>query len=247
MGIPSAVAVMRAARGDAAAPPPPGGEPDYLLYYRGTLDAAELRKLEFEGDVGETGMWRRLMNCGASLTVEGRRVEVIYRDLDAVEHWVGEASEGRFEIDAVDGWLAGMPTCVLAGELATCEALAGEVARPEFPAALRASATRRWRDIGRPRTRDRRVARVVGGRGRLRRPAGEGRDRRGPGSARRTRGVGAGRGPDRPASGPRLAESILARDRRPAARPRACGLPDAGGAGADRGRNGMILGAQVTS
>ena len=36
---------------------------------------------------------------------------------DAVEHWVGEASEGRFEIDAVDGWLAGVPTCVLAGEL----------------------------------------------------------------------------------------------------------------------------------
>jgi hypothetical protein len=147
MGIPSAVAVMRAARGDAAAPPPPGGEPDYLLYYRGTLDAAELRKLEFEGDVGETGMWRRLMNGGASLTVEGRRVEVIYRDLDAVEHWVGEASEGRFEIDAVDGWLAAMPTCVLAGELATCEALAGELARPEFPAALRASVTRRWREM----------------------------------------------------------------------------------------------------
>jgi hypothetical protein len=41
---------MRAARGDAAAPPPPGGEPAYLLYYRGTLDAAELRELEFEGE-----------------------------------------------------------------------------------------------------------------------------------------------------------------------------------------------------
>ena len=79
MGIPSAVAVMRAARGDAAAPPPPGGEPAYLLYYRGTLDAAELLKLEFEGDVGEPGMWGRLMNGGASLTVEGRRVEVIYQ------------------------------------------------------------------------------------------------------------------------------------------------------------------------
>ena len=60
---------------------------------------------------------------------------------------MGEASEGRFEIDAVDGWLVGMPTCVLAGELATCEALAGELARPEFPAALRESATRRWRDM----------------------------------------------------------------------------------------------------
>ena len=49
------------------------------------------------------------MNGGASVTIEGRRVDVIYRDLDAVEHWVAEANEGRFEIDAVDGWLTGMP------------------------------------------------------------------------------------------------------------------------------------------
>src|SRR5918995_1238207 len=82
----------------------------------------------------------------ASFSVVGDRVDVILRDLDAVKHWVAEASEGRFEIEAVDGWLAGMPTYVLLGELATCEALAGELPRPEFPAALRESATRRWRD-----------------------------------------------------------------------------------------------------
>jgi hypothetical protein len=146
MGIPSAVAVMRAARGNAAAPPPPGGEPAYLLYYRGTLDAADLRKLPFEGEAAEPGAWGRLMNGGASFTVEGRRVEVLYRDLDAVEHWMAESSAGRFEIDAVEGWLAGMPTYVLVGELATCDGLAGELPRPEFPAALRESATRRWHD-----------------------------------------------------------------------------------------------------
>jgi hypothetical protein len=145
IGIPGAVAVARAGGGDAAWPAPPGAEPAYLLYYRGTLDAADLRKLEFEGEVGEPGVRGRLLNGGASLTVGSRR-DVIYRDLDAVEHWVGEASEGRFEIDAVDGWLAGMPTYVLVGELATCEALAGELPRPEFPAALREAATRRWRD-----------------------------------------------------------------------------------------------------
>ena len=63
------------------------------------------------------------MNGGASLTVAGRPADVIYRDLEVVEHWVSEASEGRFEIDAVDGWLAGMPTYVLVAELASCEAL----------------------------------------------------------------------------------------------------------------------------
>lgn len=129
MAIPGAVAVARAGGGDMATPAPPGGEPPYLLYYRGTLDAAHLRKLGFEGDVAEPGAWGRLMNGGASLAVEGRRAEVIYRDLDSVEHWVAEADRGRFEIDAVDGWLAGMPTYVLVGELATCEALAGELPR----------------------------------------------------------------------------------------------------------------------
>ena len=143
MGIPGAVAVARAG---ATGPAPRRGEPAYLLYYRGALDAAELRKLEFEGEVGEPGAWGRLMNGGASLTVEDRRVDVVYRDLEAVEHWVAEASEGRFEIDAVDGWLAGMPTYVLVGELATCEVLSGELARPEFPSALREPAARRWRD-----------------------------------------------------------------------------------------------------
>jgi len=146
IGIPGAVAVARAGGEDPTWPAAPGGEPAYLLYYRGTLDAARLRNLGYEGDVAEPGVWGRLMSGGASLTVEGRRADVIYRDLDAVEHWVAEASEGRFEVDAMDGWLAGMPTYVLVGELASCEALAGELPRPEFPAALREAATRRWRD-----------------------------------------------------------------------------------------------------
>ena len=146
IGIPGAVAVARAGGEDPTRPAAPGGEPAYLLYYRGTLDAARLRNLGYEGDVAEPGVWGRLMSGGASLTVEGRRVDVVYRDRDAVEHWVVEANGGRFEIDAVDGWVAGLPTYVLVGELARGEALAGELPRPEFPNALRESATRRWRD-----------------------------------------------------------------------------------------------------
>jgi hypothetical protein len=146
IGIPGVVAVARTGGEDVARPAPPGAEPAYLLYYRGTLDAGDLRNLGFEGEVAKPGAWGRLMNGGASLTVEGGRVDVVYRDLDAVEHWVAEASGGRFEIDAVDGWVAGVPTYVLVGELARGEALAGELPRPEFPDALRVSATRRWRE-----------------------------------------------------------------------------------------------------
>ena len=117
MAIPGVVGVARVGREDAIAP----GDPPHLLYYRGTLDTARL------GEVGGTG-------------------DVISRDLDAAEHWVAEADQGRFEIDAADDWIAGRPTYALVGELATCEVLAGELPRPGFPAALRETAARRWRD-----------------------------------------------------------------------------------------------------
>jgi hypothetical protein len=120
MAIPGVVGVAREMGGGALGPGPPR-ERAYLVYYRGPLDTGELRKLDLDA-------------------------KLIHRDLDAVEHWVAEASEGRFEIEAVDGWLAGRPTYALVGELATCEPLAGELPRPEFPAALRESAARRWRD-----------------------------------------------------------------------------------------------------
>ena len=137
------VAVARAA-GATAGAERARGEPPYLVYYRGSLEAGEIRGLGFEGEVSEPGAWGRLLNGGASLEVEGRRVEVLYRDLEVVEHWVAEASEGRYERDEVDGWVAGMPTYVLAGELATAEALAGELPRPELPDALRESAPEDW-------------------------------------------------------------------------------------------------------
>jgi hypothetical protein len=120
MAIPGVVGVARARAYEETRPGPPG-ERAYLVYYSGTLDAGELRNLDLDA-------------------------EVIQRDLDAVEHRVAEASEGRFEIEAVDGWLAGRPTYALVGELAMCEPLAGELPRPEFPAALREGAARRWRD-----------------------------------------------------------------------------------------------------
>jgi hypothetical protein len=45
----------------------------------------------------------------------------------------------------VEGYLAGMATYVLAGELALAELLAGELPRPGFPDALRQAAPARWR------------------------------------------------------------------------------------------------------
>lgn len=45
----------------------------------------------------------------------------------------------------MEGYVAGMATYVLAGELALAELLAGELPRPGFPEALRQAAPARWR------------------------------------------------------------------------------------------------------
>jgi hypothetical protein len=118
---------------------------DFRLYYRGELRAEDVRALGLEGTVAEPGDQGRLANGGASLTVEGERVDLLYRDLDAVRHWSDEAKGGRYEVDRVEGYLAGMASYVLVGELALAEVLAGELARPRFPQALQRSAPGRWR------------------------------------------------------------------------------------------------------
>ncbi len=123
----------------------PDSDWDFGLYYRDTIRADDVRALGFDGTVVEPGAWGRLVNGGAWLTVEGQRVDLLYRDLDVVRHWIDEAEAGRYEVDRVEGYLAGMATYVLVGELAQAEVLAGELPRPEFPDALRQVAPARWR------------------------------------------------------------------------------------------------------
>jgi hypothetical protein len=118
---------------------------DFGLYYRERISADEVRTLGFEGQVVEPGAWGRLANGGARLVVEGQRVDLLYRDLDAVEHWLAEAEAGRYEVEQVEGYVAGMASYVLAGELAVAEVLAGELPRPPFPERLREAAPPRWR------------------------------------------------------------------------------------------------------
>src|SRR5687767_10319896 len=118
---------------------------DFRLYYQEAIRADDVRSLGFEGTVVAPGAWGRLVNGGGWLTVEDQRVDLLYRDLDVVRHWLDEAEAGRYEVDQVEGYVAGMATYVLAGELALAELLAGELPRPEFPDALRQAAPARWR------------------------------------------------------------------------------------------------------
>jgi predicted nucleotidyltransferase len=123
---------------------PPGSDWDIGLYYRGSIDTAAIRKLGYAGHVTEPGEWGRIVNGGAWLEVDCERVDLLYRDLDVVEHWIAEADAGRFEIDRVGGHIAGLPTYVLAGELALGTVLRGSLPRPSFSSALRRAAPPRW-------------------------------------------------------------------------------------------------------
>jgi hypothetical protein len=123
----------------------PDSDWDFGLYYRDRLDSEDVVALGWPGRVFAPGEWGGgVMNGGAWLQVDGRRVDLHYRDLDDVEHWLAEAQVGRFKVERLPFYLAGIPTYVVVGELAMAQVLVGELPRPEFPAALRHAASSFW-------------------------------------------------------------------------------------------------------
>jgi predicted nucleotidyltransferase len=126
----------------------PDSDWDLGVYYRGSsrpLDPDDLRRLGHAGHVSALGEWGPIVNGGAWLTVAGTPVDVLFRDLDAVEGWIADARAGRFAVLAQNGYLAGAPTYLPVGELALCRPLAGELPRPPFPQALATTAPPSWR------------------------------------------------------------------------------------------------------
>ena len=121
-----------------------GSDWDFGLYYRGGLDPADIAALGWPGRVFAPGEWGPVVNGGAWLTVDGTKVDLIYRDLDEVMHWTAAAEDGRFEIHREVGYVAGIATYVLAGELALGRVLAGDLPRPGFPPKLRQTAPVAW-------------------------------------------------------------------------------------------------------
>ena len=121
-----------------------GSDWDFGLYYRGRLDPADIVALGWPGRVFAPGEWGRIVNGGAWLTVDGIKVDLIYRDLDEVTRWTAAAEAGEFEIQREVGYVAGIATYVLAGELALGRVLAGDLPRPRFPPKLRQTAPQAW-------------------------------------------------------------------------------------------------------
>lgn len=125
----------------------PSSDYDFAIYYRGHLDPNDVRALGWDGVVSEIGGWGGgIMNGGAWLNIGGRSVDVHYRDLSDVEYHLGEAEAGRFRIERLPFYLAGIPTYVVGAELALGRVLIGTLPRPEYPLALREAAGRIWHE-----------------------------------------------------------------------------------------------------
>ncbi len=121
---------------------------DLAVYYRGDFEPQDLRDIGWRGEVSEVGGWGGgVFNGGAWLRIEGRAVDVHYRDLDVVEHELAEAEQGRFRIEPLMFHLAGIPTYLLVAELALGRVLVGDLPRPAYPEALRKSAPPVWRGM----------------------------------------------------------------------------------------------------
>lgn len=137
---------------------------DFGVYYRDRFDPEDLRALAWEGEVSEVGGWGGgVFNGGAWLEIDGRRVDVHYRDLAVIEHELSEAREGRFHIEPLMFHLAGIPSYLIVAELAINRVLRGDMPRPDFPPLLRELAPTVWMDRARMTLGYARTAYVKGG------------------------------------------------------------------------------------
>jgi hypothetical protein len=115
------------------------------IYYRGTFDPEGLAHLD--GTVTAPGEWGRIMNGGATLTVDGHRVDLHYRDIAEVRRWIQESEAGRFEVDSSSRSVAGVPSYTLAAELALGRVVAGSLEEViQYPEKLAEEGAKRWRD-----------------------------------------------------------------------------------------------------
>ena len=120
----------------------PESDWDLGVYYRGAID---LSKLASYGEVHPPGSWGRIMNGGAWLDFDGVRVDVLLRDLNTVEHWTRLAEQGKFEVDSLLGYVAGIPSYTLTAELASCRILHGDLPVVSYPTKLIESGPHVWR------------------------------------------------------------------------------------------------------
>jgi len=125
----------------------PDSDWDFAIYYRGAFDTHDVRNLGWEGEVSEIGGWGGgVFNGGAWLELDGRNVDVHYRDFESIDHEMDEASDGRFRIEPLMFHLAGIPSYLVVAELALGQVLRGDLPNPAYPPLLKERAPQVWWD-----------------------------------------------------------------------------------------------------
>lgn len=123
----------------------PDSDWDFAIYYRGDFQPQDLRDRGWEGEVSEIGGWSTgVFNGGAWLRIDGRPVDVHYRDLDVVQDQTEKAAVGEFHVEPLTFHLAGIPSYLVVGELAIHQVLRGTLPAPDYPEALRRAAPSVW-------------------------------------------------------------------------------------------------------
>lgn len=124
----------------------PGSDWDLAVYYRHGFSPDSLRALGWSGQLTDLGGWGRIFNGGGWLTVDGRAVDIHYRDLQLIDQFHEDAEQGEFTIEPLLFHQAGIPSYLLLAELGINKPLRGRVPTWEYPKALRDSAPRVWWD-----------------------------------------------------------------------------------------------------
>jgi hypothetical protein len=120
---------------------------DFAIYYRRHFDPQKLRDVGWQGQVFEVGGWSDgVFNGGAWLSIDDRRADVHYRDLETIDREIAGAAAGRFRIEPLMFHLAGIPSYIVLAELAMGQVLRGRLPIPDYPRALREQAPNVWWD-----------------------------------------------------------------------------------------------------
>ncbi|MGL4290145.1 MAG: nucleotidyltransferase family protein [Phreatobacter sp.] len=116
------------ARGTAG----PGSDYDFGLYYdqRAPLDIAALKAaldplVDVAGEVPLTaaGEWGPWIDGGGWLSIDGRKVDLLYRDLGRVRAVIADCRAGKVSMDYQPGHPHGFCSAIWMGEVALCRPL----------------------------------------------------------------------------------------------------------------------------
>jgi len=106
----------------------PTSDIDIGLYYRDDAlfkidDIRTIAKTfndEPDPIVADYGGWGKWVNGGAWLTIEGQRVDFLYRSIDTLQDWIDRSIDGEFELDYFQQPSTGFYSYIYLGELNIC-------------------------------------------------------------------------------------------------------------------------------